>query len=64
MLFSSLEKQVIKKIGITVLHDSMGGNRWDWFSGGKRVGELYGYIYTWLIWWESVGFVLWWKKVK
>ena len=28
--------------GIPVLHDSMGGNRWDCFSIGKRVGKLYG----------------------
>ena len=26
---------------IPVLHDSMDGNRWDRFSGGKRVEELY-----------------------
>ena len=30
----------------------MGGNRWDWFSCGKRVGELYAFISTWLL---SVG---------
>ena len=48
----------VKKVaGIPVLHDSMGGNRLDCFSGGKRVGEMYGFIYTWLFRWESVGLV-------
>ena len=30
--------------GIPVLHDSSGGSGWDFISGGKRVGYLYGSI--------------------
>ena len=32
---------VRNNLGIPVIHDSMSGNGWDWFSGGKRVGVLY-----------------------
>ena len=41
-----LKLQNYKPFVIPVLHGSIGGSRWDLFSGGKRVAELYGSIST------------------
>ena len=38
----SNESITIHILGISVLHDSIGGSGWDLIGGGKRVRELHG----------------------
>ena len=36
----------ISKSGEQVVFGSGGGSRWNWFCGGKKVGELCGFFYV------------------
>ena len=36
--------------GIPVINDYIGGSGWDLISGGKRVGELHGLLWKFVVW--------------
>ena len=46
-----------KDSGKLTVFGSDGGSRWDWFCGGKKVGELCGSLAKYLFeaWWDERG---------